>query len=466
MVNVYAEPSESDDEDDGEEGTTEYQILDTTEYPDEPERQPDLVSEAAVVMDAKTGAILYDKNSEQKEYPASITKIMTCLLAVEKGNLEDMVNISHEAVFGIERDSSHVGLMEGEQVKLEHLLYALMIESANDAAIAIAEHIGGSVEGFAEMMNAKAEELGCTNTHFVNPNGLFNEEHYTCPKDMALITKEALKYPMFRELTQAKHSQIPPTNLCEETRELWKAFKLTSPKSTFYYEYALGGKTGYVKQSKSTLMTYANKDGMELICVVMMCAGRKISWKDTRAAFRYAYNNYKYVYPLRGYTFSEGEEEDTILKNFYNSQSEDKLPISYDEDSCVLVKNDIDESAIEVKFMKSASEAPGVLGRFEFVYNGETLGSTPITYDYHGPMNVYDNDGEVMTVEDPKAEDRKEEVEKTNISVLKIMAIVGIALFVAFMIFYINILIKRHKKRSNRYSPKSKKKKSKDDLHF
>ena len=463
---MYAEPSESDDDDDdGEEGTTEYQILDTTEYPDEPAREPDLVSEAAIVMDSKTGTILYDKNCEEKEYPASITKIMTCLLALEKGNLEDMVTISHEAVFGIERDSSHVGLMEGEQVKLEHLLYALMIESANDAAVAIAEHIGGSVEGFAELMNAKASELGCTNTHFVNPNGLFNEDHYTCPKDMALITREALKFPKFKELTQAKHSQIPPTNLCEETRELWKAFKLTNPQSTFYYEYALGGKTGYVKQSKSTLMTYAEKDGMELICVVMKCAGRKISWKDTRAAFRYAYNNYKYIYPLKNYKFSEDEEDDAILKNFNDSLDGDNLPVTYDKDCCILVKNDMDESSLEVNFVKSASEAPGILGKFEFVSNGEVLGSTSITYEYHGPMNVFGNDGEVMTVEDPKKEDRKEDVEKTNSDILRIMAVMGIVIVVIFMIFYIRLLIKRRKNRIRRGKRDSKKKK-KDELHF
>lgn len=150
-------------------------------------------SDAAICMDGNTGAVLYGKNIEKQEYPASITKIMTVLLALENGNLDDTVTFSENAVYSIEYGSAHLGLTEGEELTLEQCLYGIMLASANEISNAVAEHIGGSVEKFADMMNQKAEELGCVNTHFVNPNGLHDDNHYTCAYDMALITQAAMK---------------------------------------------------------------------------------------------------------------------------------------------------------------------------------------------------------------------------------------------------------------------------------
>lgn len=160
---------------------------------------PQIYAESAVVMEASTGTILYAKNMDQQMQPASITKIMTVLLALEHLKMDEEVTFSHNAVYSIEYDSSHIARDEGEILTVEECLYAIMLESANECSNAIAEHVSGSVEAFADLMNERAAELGCTGTHFINPHGLPSEEHYTTAHDMALITQEAIKYEKFRQ---------------------------------------------------------------------------------------------------------------------------------------------------------------------------------------------------------------------------------------------------------------------------
>lgn len=161
---------------------------------------PDITAESAILMDAASGAVLYGKDEESKQYPASITKVMTALLAIENCSMDDIVTFSNEAVNGIEPGSSSAGINVGAQLTVEDTLYALMLVSANEAASALAEHISGSNEAFAELMNQRAAELGCTGTHFTNPHGLPDEDHYTTAHDMALILQQAMKYDEFRTI--------------------------------------------------------------------------------------------------------------------------------------------------------------------------------------------------------------------------------------------------------------------------
>ena len=170
------------------------------------------------LMEESTGTILYEKNSDEAHYPASITKIMTTLLALENGNLSDMVTFSDDAINNTE--GSGIARDYGEQMTLEQCLYGVMLESANECAYAVAEHVGGTVENFVDMMNAKAKELGCTNTHFANPHGLQDENHYTTAHDMALIMREGLKNKKFRRIIGATDYTIKPTNMNSESRVL------------------------------------------------------------------------------------------------------------------------------------------------------------------------------------------------------------------------------------------------------
>lgn len=253
---------------------------------------PEVQSASAIVMEASTGTILYEKNSLDAHYPASITKIMTTMLALENGNLSDTVTFSSDAVFKTE--GSGIARDVDEQMTLEQCLYAVMLESANECAYAVAEHIGGTMENFVSMMNTKAAELGCQNTHFNNPHGLQDENHYTCAYDMALIAKAAWQNETFRIITGTPSYMIPPTNKHSEETPLQNHNCMLHPYHTskYVYENCVGGKTGYTDAANSTLVTYAQKDGMTLICVVMNVQSPG-QWLDSRALFDYCFDNFQ-----------------------------------------------------------------------------------------------------------------------------------------------------------------------------
>ena len=403
---------------DAEEGSTEAQAVYTTEYPDEPARAPDLVSEAAIVMDAKSGAVLYDKNAYIPEYPASITKIITCLLALENLNMADTVTLSNNAVYSIEKGSSSVGLKEGETIGVEDCLKAMMIESANEAACAIAEKVGGSVEQFAQLMNDRAAAIGCRNSHFVNPHGLHNAEHYTCAYDMALFLKEALQYPAFRSLSSMTNAEIPPTSMTDEVRPLWNTLKMIRPGSRYYYEYLEGGKTGYTTDANCTLATYAKKGDMELICIVMNCAGRKGTYSDTKALYEYCFRNFEYYYPLTDYAFSTaGSTDNVILRNYYRSVSDDLLNIGVNRDFCLVLNKAINKDEITTSMTYADGTVSGVLGQLEFSYQGQLLGSTPLTYKTSaqaGTGNTPGTDGDMSDSTQEQTVSQKDDADSSQ----------------------------------------------------
>lgn len=236
------------------------------------EAAPQVVAESAILMDIDTGVILYEKNIHKKQYPASITKLLTCLLAAENSELTDVVTFSNEAVFGIERDSSNIGIDEGEQLTMEDCLYAALLESANEVSSGMAEYVGGSIEGFAEMMNAKAQELGCVDSHFVNANGLHDDNHYTSAYDMALIGQAFAKNQMLLEMsgTVFHHINATPTQPHEiDLRHKHRMLPECQRDRKQPYEYTIGGKNGFTTISQSTLVTFAKKDGHRLACVVL-----------------------------------------------------------------------------------------------------------------------------------------------------------------------------------------------------
>lgn len=251
-------------------------------------------SGAAVVMDLNTNTFLYSKNAEEKCYPASITKIMTAMVALENGNLQDEITFS-EAVYDLEEGSSHVGIQPGEKMTLEQALYALMLESANDAGMGIAEHIAGSVDAFAQMMNEKAEALGCINTHFTNPHGLHNEEHYTCARDMAVIAQAAYEIPEFRKMVSCTLETCPETNMTEEARYFVNHHKMLHEESEYYADWCTGGKTGYTSDAWNTLVTYGEKNGRRQVCVVLRVPGSAKTYEETRLLMNYGFDNFSQI---------------------------------------------------------------------------------------------------------------------------------------------------------------------------
>ena len=251
----------------------------------------EIEARSAIVMDADTGAILYSKLIDDKRYSASITKIMTCLLALENSSMDDIVTFTEEGIKEAYAGSSNCVPVLGEEFTMEQALNIMMLKSANDMATQIGVQIGGSVEGFTQMMNDRAVQLGCTGTHFNNSNGLPDENHYSTAHDFALIMQECIKNEDFRRITSTAVVTIPPTNKTSTERIYQNHCALVVPNDSRYYEYCIGGKTGYTDSAWRTLVSAAEKDGRRLVCVTMKCATKQ-DFPDTVALFEYGFNNF------------------------------------------------------------------------------------------------------------------------------------------------------------------------------
>ncbi|OLS03343.1 D-alanyl-D-alanine carboxypeptidase family protein [Tissierella creatinophila] len=270
-----------------------------------------LKGEGVLLMDYDSNRILYEKNSTKRFYPASTTKVMTAILAIELGNMDDMVKIDEEVVKLT--DGSHIALDYNEEIRLEDLLNALLIASANDAALAIAKHISGSIEGFVELMNAKAKELGAVNTNFVNPNGLHDDNHYTTAYDLYLISKYAMENKSFRTYVSKSEYTIPPTNKKTEARLIHTTNKflygiekmdLDGKIVPIRYNGIKGLKTGTTPEAGSCLISYAQRDGKNMISVILK--SDKIGvYTDTYKLLDYGFNNFNPTFLGRSNEFIE-----------------------------------------------------------------------------------------------------------------------------------------------------------------
>ena len=252
---------------------------------------PEVLSGNCLMIEANTQAVLFSKDPDDRIYPASTTKLLTCLIALENSTYDEIVTFSATAV-DLEDDASNIGAVEGEQLTMRDCLYGLMVSSGNECANAIAEHIAGSIPAFAEMMNKKAEELGCTGSHFVNPHGLFDENHYTTASDMMKIAQAAFNNSSLLDIISQANYTIKPTNKTEEERHLSNSHYMILPNSEYYNEYVVGGKTGYLVESGRCLVSLAKKDNMTIICVTMFCPTYTGVFSDTQELLDYAFNNF------------------------------------------------------------------------------------------------------------------------------------------------------------------------------
>ncbi len=253
---------------------------------------PQIGAESAILMDANTGVILYAKNIHEELYPASTTKIMTCLLAVENANLDDTVNFSYEAIHSVPADGSNIGMDAGQYLPLEECLYGIMVGSANEVSNAVAEHVGGSIDGFVDLMNERAKSLGCTNTHFVNTNGLQDSDHYTSTYDLALISRAFFSNELLCRVGNTPRYHFSPSAGQPDDFYLNNKHKLINGEIP--YTGIVGGKTGYTDLARETLVTCAERGSMKLICVVFM-EESPAQFTDTVTLFDYGFNNFKTV---------------------------------------------------------------------------------------------------------------------------------------------------------------------------
>ncbi len=253
---------------------------------------PEITSETGVLMDADSGVLLYSKGGDEIRYPASITKIMTLLLAVENCSMKEDVVFTETGTRDISWDSGNIGMQVGEVMSMKACLCALIIRSANEVAAQIAEHVGGTEQNFIDMMNQRAAEIGCTNTHFANASGLPDPNHYSTAHDMALIMREGLKNKKFRKIIGITDYTIKPTNMNSESRVLHTHHPMLAPESSYYYDGCIGGKTGYTSEAGNTLVTAVEKNGTTYIAVTMKAADLAIASTDSTAMFNYGYQNF------------------------------------------------------------------------------------------------------------------------------------------------------------------------------
>ena len=306
---------------------------------------------------------------------------MTILLALEHGSLEDEITFSHDAVFSIEPGSAHIAIQEGEILTLEQVLYGIMLRSANECANAAAEYVDGSMEKFAEHMTARAKELGCENTNFVNANGLFDENHYTTAYDMALIAQELLKNETYRSMMSNTYYLIPPTNKQPEERPLHGQHQMLNENSLYYYEPAEGGKTGYTVEAQNTLVTYAKQGDTELIAVVLKCNGAQ-HYVDTKTLFEYGFANYQTV---KAFSAADLTQNVAITETYKDKTTTlDTIAVAPASDVYVTIPKNatIENITKAVDCPESASVPVAVgdkLGIVVLSLNGEALATVDLT---------------------------------------------------------------------------------------
>ena len=281
-----------------------------------------LYSSAACVIDVDSGEILYYKNMDDRHYPASITKVLTGLLLIENANLDDTITFSQDCWNGLNYyNDMNIGILNGEQLTVNDALHAILMSSANEVCNGAAKFVSGSVSAFCDLMNERAKTLGCTNTHFVNPNGLHDPDHYTSAHDMALISREAIQNPTFREITGCTEYTVASTNLRPEGFPLSHKHQMLM-YTKYHYDACIGGKTGYTSEAKNTLVTYAEKDGHTLACVVMENSDGHI-YPDTINAMDYCFDHYDQLMAQLADTAANTETETSA---FAHSGETEDLP--------------------------------------------------------------------------------------------------------------------------------------------
>jgi D-alanyl-D-alanine carboxypeptidase len=324
-------------------------------------------TKSAVLYEMTTGTMVYAKNPDEQMYPASLTKIMTCLLALEMGNLDDMVKTSETAIEEISWDSTSIDLEPGEEMSLRNLLYSLMVESANDAANVIAEHIAGSKEAFADLMNKKAAQLGCTGTHFANAHGLHDENHYTTARGMAKITLAALEYDEFREIYSTGRYVVPETNLRGERILNSTNYLIANDIIDFYYEPLItGGKTGYTSAAGRCLVSTAESEesDMKLVCVIL--GAEEYINEDGNIEYYGSFEETVDVvkYGLYKFTTAELYHRGQVVGQFDVAGGENSVVGEPADSRRVLVRNDFKESDItfRTEVLNGGLNAPIAVG--------------------------------------------------------------------------------------------------------
>ncbi len=338
---------------------------------------PQIGAQGAILMDADSGAVLYAKNIHERLYPASTTKILTSLVALEHvSNLNELVEFSHDAVFSVGPGATSLGIDVGEKLTFEQCLYGILVHSANEVCNAVGEHIAGSMEAYAELMNQKARELGCTDSNFVTLNGLHDEDHYTSPYDLALIAKAFFSNELLAKISGVSRYYIPQSEYQPDDDVYCNSHDLLLPGRKYAYDYIIGGKTGYTDDARQTLVSCAEKDGMRLICVIMKEESPN-QFTDTQTLYDWGFSNFHKV---------SVSEEDTRYQidtdNFFQTDNDifgsSKPLLSMDPDSTIIlpINASYEDTVSSISYDTGNRQN---VAEIRYTYNDAYVGSAYIT---------------------------------------------------------------------------------------
>lgn len=389
---------------------------------------PLIGAQAAIVMEANTGVILYSKNIHEKLYPASTTKILTCLIAAETCSLDETVTFSSEAVFSLESGSSNMGMDVGQAISMEDCLYGILVGSANEVANAVAEHISGNMEGFAEIMNQKAAELGCMNSHFANANGLHAEDHYTSAYDLATIARAFFQNELLAKISGTPSHHFEPTETQPDDFILRTHHKLVTQEYT--YDGIIGGKTGFTSMARQTLVTCAEQNGMKLICVVLKEESPN-QFTDTIDLLNYGFSNFEIVNVAENetkYDINNADFFQTNIDIFGNS----KPILSLNKDSYIILPKTATFKDTQSTISYDV-EAENQIAKIDYTYNGVYVGSASV--DIATNTSTYEFDAEIEEISEPEETEPEENIIFVNIKKVLLWVIIGaivlILIFVA-----------------------------------
>ena len=356
---------------------------------------PVVTADSAIVMDMDTGDVLYEKNPHKKSEPASTTKLMTAMMAVDHLNVADKVTVQDGAFDNISYDAVTIGLSPGEEMSVQDLLYAALLPSANDAANVLAMATSKTIGKFVKEMNRTAKDLGCKDTQFTNANGLPDVNHYTTAYDMALIARAAYGRSRIRDVIRTESYWISATNMVGE-RELWTTNQMLYDVTSLYYEYCTGGKTGYTESAGNTMVAFAEKNGRRLVSVVFGCPTSDDRFTDSRTLLEYAFESYHQIAPLEDFQLEIIDTaENPILENYY-ARLEHSLPeFTLDTSLRICTRTTISAEDIDKTVSLSASRTGDEVGEVTLSYKGTTLATVPI----HSDQSEMDKDLSKLTTE-------------------------------------------------------------------
>lgn len=416
-----------------------------------------IVAQSAILIDPSNGSILYQKNCHKKMYPASITKIMTALLTIENCNMDDTVVYSKKNISSLTSEDANIGCQAGEKMTVKDCLYALMLASANEAATALAEHIAGDTDKFADMMNQRAKEAGATDTHFANPNGLHSTDHYVTAYDMAMIMKAAIQYPAFVNIIHSIQYTIPTNNKRTTPYLSVQRHKMLFSTSEYYDSDVIGGKTGYTDQAGKTLVTYAKRGDVSLICVVLKSSDDSTVFSDTRKLLDYGFDNFESINISEADSRFSSESDISLISPF----SDTSAALVVDKDATILIPNNVSFSQIESEINFNTTDSS--FATISYKYGDLVLGTAEIQYKKLSGYTQEDtNDleetstGQISTtkasvnnVSDKTVSDQSKKTvsEKNNTTAIVTIIFIIIIVIVVVIIF---LAVKSHQKKLNK----------------